>query len=521
MVTARLHDCSHDSQNDHMRLPCHPIANISYVHGAYKAAAPFMVHNQKWMTILRKLMPEEHADVVRILIDSSQSSSQKSHGMPSVDPVRLIQWAEYNPVVAAYGIMKSDGGRIEHPDMNDTDLSVSCSSVGIRRKSTLQVENDEVSLLSHNSPRGQENKKVLPAIEWDIFLDPYLVRQVDKAMQIVDALKVSNDDDRETQLIAAEVDVDRQIGRLTTRMMLAHGTPGQLVAEAVGFNSRFNFSRVVEQSESRRLHRRKIKLKSDDAYMNDPKRLTFAAHMEVSQSTIPETGPLDEDGIEVEGMPSSGAAGLFIHRWLALFAKALNLSIKEDTVVSGSDILSFDHGMDDQEGEKLDNDDDDITQMPPSLCGLFLCLGMDDPNSLKADHSRSSMMKSTELIRKILRSPLRIVMDLKSRRVPPRVWGRLVDNLRSRGLVVDGLCSFDICELRSISSFSCSPVKAIILFHSAGDLQKACIANEVRQFVFVWCIEYLSTMTIDLHSLTKYVLNSTLFDRSFFEDQTR
>ena len=90
------------------------------------------------------------------------------------------------------------------------------------------------------------------------------------------------------------------------------------------------------------------------------------------------------------------------------------------------------------------------------------------------------MMKSTELIRKILRSPLRIVMDLKSRRVPPRVWGRLVDNLRSRGLVVDGLCSFDICELRSISSYSCSPVKAIILFHSAGDLQKACIANEVR-----------------------------------------
>ena len=52
--------------------------------------------------------------------------------------------------------------------------------------------------------------------------------------------------------IAADVEVDRQVSRLLNRMMLAHGSTTQLVTEAVGMASKYNFSRVVEQGESRR-----------------------------------------------------------------------------------------------------------------------------------------------------------------------------------------------------------------------------------------------------------------------------
>uniref|UniRef100_A0A7S4J430 Uncharacterized protein n=1 Tax=Odontella aurita TaxID=265563 RepID=A0A7S4J430_9STRA len=89
------------------------------------------------------------------------------------------------------------------------------------------------------------------------------------------------------------------------------------------------------------------------------------------------------------------------------------------------------------------------------------------------------MAESARGICELLGSPLRVVMDLKSRRVPPRVWARLVDNLRSRGLCVDGLGSFNIDELRSIGSFCSTPVTQCIFFHSAGDMQRACHAREV------------------------------------------
>jgi len=71
-------------------------------------------------------------------------------------------------------------------------------------------------------------------------------------------------------------------------------------------------------------------------------------------------------------------------------------------------------------------------------------------------------------------------MDLKSRRVPPRVWARLIDNLKSRGISVEGIGSFDLDELRSISSLTCTPITGINFFHSAGDLQRACHAKEIR-----------------------------------------
>ena len=105
--------------------------------------------------------------------------------------------------------------------------------------------------------------------------------------------------------------------------------------------------------------------------------------------------------------------------------------------------------------------------------------GLDDPGSLKADHGNTSMAESAKLIRNLLGGKLRLVLDLKSRRVPPRVWSRLIDNLRARGLGIDGIGSFDVDELNSIGALTCTPVTRCLFFHSAGDLQRACHANEV------------------------------------------
>ena len=113
------------------------------------------------------------------------------------------------------------------------------------------------------------------------------------------------------------------------------------------------------------------------------------------------------------------------------------------------------------------------------MCGMFLCLGIEDPNAAKVDHSKTSMAATAGLIEDALGSPLRVILDLKSRRVPARVWARVIDNMRNRGIVVDGLGSFDIEELRSIVKWCASDVTEVRFFHSAGDLQKACHAKEV------------------------------------------
>ena len=63
--------------------------------------------------------------------------------------------------------------------------------------------------------------------------------------------------------------------------------------------------------------------------------------------------------------------------------------------------------------------------------------------------------------------------------MPPRVWSRLIDALRTRGLVVEGIGSFDMDELRVIRKGCSYPLTPLLFFHSVGDLQRACHANEV------------------------------------------
>ena len=90
------------------------------------------------------------------------------------------------------------------------------------------------------------------------------------------------------------------------------------------------------------------------------------------------------------------------------------------------------------------------------------------------------MSQDIDRISSVLGEPLRLVLDLKSRRCPPRVWSRLIDSLRTRGLIIEGIGSFDVDELRLIGKGCSYPLTPLLFFHSVGDLQRACHANEVK-----------------------------------------
>ena len=451
------------------------LTKVPYVHGAYSAVAPIFIRDARWMAILRKLMPESHAGVATLV----------KKNPTKIDPLRLMKWAENNPVVAAYGALNSDNG---------------CPRHHVERT----VE-----------PASQLPK---PALEWDVFLDPSLVRSVDKAMQAAEDLNKSTSgkgdgisfDDYNAQ-IAADVEVDRQMSRLMSRMMLAHGSATQLVTEAVGMASRYNFARVVEQGESRRRKSKWGSILEPDCITSAEKDIEMARSegASISPSKAYEADFAKAGG----GSKTISASGIFAERWLILFCQALKLGLDiaardskslrsrlnalspDSSCIPLSDKSRGSSSSSLQSEYEEENDDDDGQGSvdsfvfdadgniadPLSMCGIFLCLGLEDKNARKADHSNSTMASSAKRIHKLLGAPLRVVLDLKSRKVPPRVWARLLDMLRTRGIAVDGIGSFDIDELRSIASFTCTPVSQVIFLHSAGDLQRACHAGEIKR----------------------------------------
>ncbi len=104
--------------HDQMPFASGEIKNVPYVHGGFFGAAPFMLTNPFWIKILRLLMPDVYVEIAR---RASYAPAPK-----------LIHWAENNPVVAAYG-----------------------------------------------TAHEVEFSGKVPTLEWDVFLDPYLVRRVE------------------------------------------------------------------------------------------------------------------------------------------------------------------------------------------------------------------------------------------------------------------------------------------------------------------------------------------------------
>lgn len=391
--------------------PITPLNKIPYAHGGYASSAPMFVTDTKWMLILQHLMPHAHANLITLLNESGIKSTSKRGQSPNKrsannirgdSTFRIIKWAENNPIVTAFGF------------------------------------------LFHRANLSDDEKDV--SIEWDVFLDPSLVKHVDGAIQYLDNLTNTNswsgglvDGDL---IAAAKVEVDRQISRLISRMVLSHGSTAQLAMEAAGVARSFNYSQVLKGG----------KVLSKKRARNEKSKYIRSE-------------------------------GIFVHEWLKLFAAAIQLGLQSENSVQsninneGKSLISMNQSHDIQ---RRNAHDQLITE--PFLCGLLLCLGVSEPlSSTTDDYFEHEMTQHGKNIASLLGGNLKVVLDLKSRRVPSRVWSHLIHVLNSRNLVIDGIGSFDVDEVRNITNATTSKMRSIIFFHSAGDLQRACHENKVRK----------------------------------------
>ncbi|KAL7520658.1 hypothetical protein ACHAWX_005372 [Stephanocyclus meneghinianus] len=614
--------------------PITPLHAIPYVHGSYASASPHFLLQSKFASILKRLLPGAYDELRSLMAttaavrrESEDPSGWRGKGgnhqqRPSIpDPVKVMKWAENNPVVSAFGIWESDsgrrtircpanqGGRTTHADA----VSSAKASFRRRRRQKAQAADSNTNGTSFEV-RPSHNK---PALEWDVFLDPKLVRQVSSAMEVVYDLEsrmgrlarlrrqrqaqgamhhchTDDDDEEEYDLYqshtAAQIEVDRLVSQLMKRMVLAHGSMSQLVLEAMGVAKDYNYMSVVKgvretaavvpanvengrhyYSANRRKHTEetpplawdKEEEQRDFESLINPNNFKsgFASH--------------DKENRRKNSGASSfvGSRGIFMENWLSVFSQALVL-LKSDFDSGGKIQFTGPHSssyrrrtgenihidtqpaqigqaegfggflrnmlfmrknssfpvpspvpLEDKEEDYEEREVEDIDcassdgdpkelHMPSlldvsprsqdsdayddmfsnpnaptsslgALCGVSLCFRPDVGKPPSSSHDMGypshNMSRDVQHISEVLGEPLRLVLDLKSRRVPPKVWSRLIDCMRSRGLVVDGIGSFDMDELRVIAKSCSCPLTPILFFHSVGDLQRACHANEVKK----------------------------------------
>lgn len=235
--------------HDQLLIP--RILNMPYAHGGFFGAAPFMLANPHWIAILRHLMPDVYVEISRRVAYAPMS--------------RLIHWAENNPVVAAYGVAH--------------DLEFGTNQASINEKPP--------SAQPHS---GSERRlRTTPNLEWDVFLDPHLVVEVEAVLQerdkflssilpmehysfyethkplglsvedwcenINEAVRTSADKgdagaeveftESQRQILKYYADqLESRAQNLVDKMLIAHGKLTHLIFELLGLAKTYNYSRV-------------------------------------------------------------------------------------------------------------------------------------------------------------------------------------------------------------------------------------------------------------------------------------
>jgi hypothetical protein len=359
------------SEIESPELLCFPIIeNMPYAHGGYFGTAPFFLLEPHWMSILKTLMPDVYTEL---------SDALRTCPIP-----KLIQWAENNPVVAAYGTVQSNIG-----------------------------------------------SKVAP-LEWDVFLDPRLVSKIQDVSDNITRLSSDFHDTHQYQIRLRGLENERKAlsTELVETMLIAHGTLSQLLLEQTGIAKEYNYSCVKQ-----------------------------------TQRTL--------------------GGGMFVYDWVAIYTAAImlgNMSI----VGQGHDSVTWEQRLRDisiwNYRSVLDSNDKNKTSRSKADKPPFSC-------SQSVDYiPRKSLKDLVNTLRRFVngdtsnKSPLRVVLDLKSRHVPKVVWAVVIDHLTEIGISIDGVGSFVLKEIRGLSQLCRTPVPLVEInfFHSAGDLQYACHKGLVR-----------------------------------------
>lgn len=433
-LSSSLHGPLHEERNtDFTQIT--RLNKIHYIHGAYASSGPMFIKHSKWMSILHHLMPEAYENLMTLLNDKKIKTNSNDCTTYKTEYTELIiKWAENNPIVTAFGCMYSKSLNIIDGGNRDC-----------RCNNNNENENNNNGSISALNKRNTQGTRIQPAIEWDVFLDPKLVRRVDIALQHLENMNNTNSwsgglvDNK--LMKAARDEVSRQLTRLIYRMVLSHGSTTQLAIEASGVARSFNFSQVVRGG--------KVSLGKTQSYKEKSKYIRTKC--------------------------------IFVHEWLTLFHEALRLGSQSDEAVnediaSNSNFQLVSHSSSDISATAANQPMAELG----SYCGFNLCFGMNEQIDVKSKTLENSIVHCTKKIATLLGEDLRVILDLKSRHVPPRVWAKVIDTLNSGNLFVEGVGSFDIEEVRAITSLVSAPVCPIMFFHSAGDLQRACHENKVR-----------------------------------------
>lgn len=349
-------------QSDQICFSNGRINRVPYSHGGGFGSAPFMLANPHWISILRHLMPDVYVEISRRI---------------EAPPHCLIHWAENNPVVAAF-----------------------------------------------NTSHELEYNGTLPNMEWDVFLDPYLVYRVEVVLrerrtflltvlpELPTVKPMEKFPEFENQLTPSqrnvvkfyERELRKRVLNLVDEMLIAHGNLAQLSLEQTGYFKYYNYSRVKR-----------------------------------TRRTL--------------------GGGIYARQWMAVYAESLRVGVLDESPSNSPTTATSSTSLESR------------TQRTTSLTDMttFSC-----PNT--------SMAASVAIIRHIVKreDPFGLFLDVKSRHVPPQVWACVVDILRESGVRVEGVGAFVQDEIRTLSLHTVQPVREVLIFHSAGDLQQACYSKQIR-----------------------------------------
>jgi hypothetical protein len=438
--------------HDQMPFANGEIKNVPYVHGSFFGAAPFMLTNPIWIKILRLLMPDVYVEIAK---RASYAPAPK-----------LIHWAENNPVVAAYGTAH-------------------------------EVE------FSGN----------VPTLEWDVFLDPYLVNRVEVVLSEKDSFVKRQKDARKKSLEAKEgekssieetspldskreddsaalasadvrlmlsyydKEIRRRTGILVDQMLIAHGNVAQLVMEQTGYFKKYNFSRV----------KRTRKTLGGGVFARQWVAV-YAEAMRMGVSGFDDDDEEEEDDDDFSDSATEGS--IETNEDMDFGGENVFTDAKENSPAPPPNRIVMTRNEDDVDDDDMSTATDDSSpkrrKRPQRRHRRKKSFGKQlTPTSLRqAAFCQDMPIKdSISMLKPILQcsAPLGILMDMKSRHVPKRVWALVIDYLRDAGARVEGVASFIVEEIRDISQYCKSPVNEIVFIHSAGDLQHGCHTGTIKR----------------------------------------
>ena len=440
---------------DQIRFNNGNIDNVAYAHGGFFGAAPFMLANPHWINILRQLMPDVYVEISRRVVHT---------------PVpQLIHWAENNPVVAAYG-----------------------------------------------TAHELEYSGKVPTLEWDVFLDPHLVQRVEVVLEARDSFlqglatkskrirtalshkraerrytdKMENitplldSEDEKKILHFYNTEIDKRVILLLEHILIAHGNLSQLALEQTGYLKRYNFSRV---KHTRRTLGGGIYLKHWI--------LTYTEALKMSTESDEDMLGEDDASMHSNETPISSTPGSFHTSPIKesrsregesapLLSTMVHESHDDISLIeheTPNSILNHRRKLSSTPTNEHAQSKPPISNSSPKSKGLRPSFSYDD--LAMAAVTSSSITDSMNTLKKITDcdAPLGLILDIKSRHVPMRIWSLVLDALRGMGARVEGIASFFQEDIRDMSKYCIAPVKEIMFLHSAGDLQKACHDGLIRR----------------------------------------